>query len=79
MACCVRVQVGTFRTPLRDGWGVATIGSSLVLSDGSSTLTWVDPGQGFKVVKAVTVRDGARTIGNLNEVRMCERCCSMHA
>jgi hypothetical protein len=46
--CCLRVQVGTFRTPLKDGWGITTVGNQMVLSDGSSKLTWVDPTQGFK-------------------------------
>lgn len=63
-----RVQVGTFCTPLRDGWGITTVGKQMVLSDGSSKLTFVDPAQDFKAVKAVTVRDGTRSIGYLNEV-----------
>jgi hypothetical protein len=61
-------QVGTFRTPLKDGWGITTIGNQMVLSDGSPTLTWVDPTQGFKAVRTVTVKDGTRSIRNLNEV-----------
>jgi hypothetical protein len=64
------VQVGTFQSPLQDGWGITTQGKLLVLSDGSSRLTWVDPTQGFKAVKSVVVKDGARSIGYLNEVGM---------
>lgn len=63
------MQVGTFRTPLSDGWGITTVGNQMVLSDGSSKLTWVDPTQGFKAVKTVTVKDGTRSIADLNEVR----------
>lgn len=63
-------QVGTFSTPLKDGWGITTQGKYMVLSDGSSKLTWVDPTQNFKTVKTVTVTDGTRTIGYLNEVRV---------
>lgn len=29
--------------PLKDGWGVTTDQASLIMSDGSSTLSWVDP------------------------------------
>ncbi len=29
--------------PLTDGWGVTTDQTSLIMSDGSSTLSWVDP------------------------------------
>lgn len=61
-------QVGTFSTPLKDGWGITTQGKYMVLSDGSSKLTWVDPTQNFKTVKSVTVTDGTRTIGYLNEL-----------
>lgn len=64
------MQVGTFQTPLQDGWGITTRGKLLVLSDGSSRLTWVDPAQGFKAVKSVVVKDGTRSIGYLNEVGM---------
>lgn len=63
------VQVGTFRTPLSDGWGITTQGKLMVLSDGSSQLTWVDPAQNFKTVRRVTVTDRSRNIGYLNEVR----------
>ena len=28
---------------MTDGWGVTTDQSSLIMSDGSSTLSWVDP------------------------------------
>lgn len=66
----VPVQIGTFRTPLRDGWGITTVGTEMVLSDGSSRLTFVDPAQRFKAVRAVIVTDGSRSIAKLNEVRV---------
>lgn len=72
--CCLwqrfHVQVGTFQHPLQDGWGITTQGKLLVMSDGSSRLTWVDPAQGFTAVKSVVVKDGTRSIGYLNEVGM---------
>lgn len=40
--------------PLSDGWGVTTDQSSLIMSDGSATLTWVDPAS-MAVQKTVTV------------------------
>jgi hypothetical protein len=75
------LQVGTFSTPLRDGWGITTIGRLLVVSDGSSKLTWLDPAQGFKAVKTVTVTDGNRRIGYLNEVkgRHARECCLLQS
>lgn len=60
---------GSFRTPLRDGWGAALDGRLVVLSDGSSTLTWVDPARGWAKVKSLPVMVGSRPVTNLNEVR----------
>jgi glutamine cyclotransferase len=59
---------GSFSTPLRDGWGAAADGKLLVLSDGSSALTWVDPARGFAKVKSVQVKAGNRPVPYLNEV-----------
>ena len=36
-------RVGAFRTPLKDGWGLAALGSGVVASDGSSRLSFLDP------------------------------------
>ncbi len=36
-------NVQSVKGPLTDGWGVTTDQSSLIMSDGSSTLSWVDP------------------------------------
>lgn len=63
-------QVGTFKTPLRDGWGVAADGDLLVVSDGSSKLTWVNPDDGFKRVRQVTVKAEGREVRLLNELEM---------
>lgn len=65
-------QVGTFRTPLKDGWGATSDGRLIVLSDGSADLTWVDPADGFKRVRTVTVRDGERPVRYLNELEWVE-------
>lgn len=50
-----------------DGWGLTTNGRQLIASDGSSTLRWLDPGS-LRVVRRVTVRDGARPVVDLNEL-----------
>lgn len=61
-------QVGTFTTPLNDGWGLTTDGNLLVASDGSEQLFWLDPANGFKVVKQMRVMDGSKPVFALNEV-----------
>ena len=33
----------TLKGPLQDGWGITTDGKSLILSDGSADLSFVDP------------------------------------
>ncbi|GBF94783.1 glutaminyl-peptide cyclotransferase [Raphidocelis subcapitata] len=63
-------RVGSFKTPLADGWGIATDGGLFVISDGSSTLTWVDPDSGFKTVRRVEVTDGGRPVHWLNELEV---------
>ncbi|GBF98197.1 hypothetical protein Rsub_10697 [Raphidocelis subcapitata] len=63
-------RIGAFKTPLTDGWGLATDGQLLVASDGSSTLTWLDPAAGFRAVKRVSVRAGERPVEQLNELEM---------
>lgn len=36
-------DVKTLAGPLTDGWGITTDNKSLILSDGSSTLSFIDP------------------------------------
>ncbi len=50
-----------------EGWGLATDGRSLILSDGSSTLYWLDP-LTFAVRKTVKVTNAGNEIGSLNEL-----------
>lgn len=60
-------EIGTFKTPLSDGWGLTTDGKQLIASDGSSTLTWIDP-KTMSRVRSVVVRDKGKTVGYLNEL-----------
>lgn len=62
------VQVGKFNTPLSDGWGITTDDQYLVVSDGSDKITWIDPANGYKQVKQISVVDGNKRIEYLNEV-----------
>ena len=51
-----------------EGWGIAYDGSSqLVMSDGSDTLSFLDP-KTLAVTKTLKVRDAATPVGNLNEL-----------
>lgn len=50
-----------------EGWGVTMVGDSLVLSDGSSELRFLDPAT-MKERKRVTVRFGGRPLAMINEL-----------
>lgn len=59
-------RVGTFRYE-GEGWGLTMVGDSLVLSDGSSQLRFLDPAT-MKEQRRVTVRFGGRPLAMLNEL-----------
>lgn len=42
-------------TPLKDGWGITSDGSHLVVGDSSDKLTWLDPDDVSKAVREVAV------------------------
>ena len=54
---------------LKEGWGMTTDGSSLIASDGSSTVRWIDP-RTFTVTRAIIVRDGGVEVSNVNELEL---------
>jgi glutamine cyclotransferase len=55
-----------------EGWGIAYDGASrLVMSDGSDTLSFLDP-KTLAVTKRLRVQDAGRPIGNLNELEWIE-------
>ena len=50
-----------------EGWGLTTDGESLILSDGSNHLRFLDP-EKFQVTKTITVLDGRAPVNELNEL-----------
>jgi len=50
-----------------EGWGLTYDGASLILSDGSSTLYFLDPAS-YQVTGQVTVKDGEREVTKINEL-----------
>jgi glutamine cyclotransferase len=50
-----------------EGWGLATDGQSLILSDGTSRIRFIDPA-GFRVVRSITVTDAGQPVRELNEL-----------
>jgi glutamine cyclotransferase len=50
-----------------EGWGMTTDGTSLVMSDGTSTIRFVDPAR-FTTTRTIDVRDGSEYVVNVNEL-----------
>ena len=50
-----------------EGWGLTTDGQSLIVSDGSNKLKFLDPAS-FRVTKTISVVDGATPVQQLNEL-----------
>jgi len=60
-------KTGEFSFPSKEGWGMTTDGKDLIMSDGSSNLTWLDP-ENFKTVRILGVTDNNGAVGNINEL-----------
>jgi glutamine cyclotransferase len=50
-----------------EGWGLTNDGRSLILSDGSNRLRFIDP-DSFRVTKTIAVLDGKMPVNQLNEL-----------
>jgi glutamine cyclotransferase len=50
-----------------EGWGLTNDGYSLILSDGSNRIRFLEPGS-FKVTKTIAVTDNGKPINRLNEL-----------
>lgn len=59
-------EVNRFRLE-DDAWGLTFDGQHLIMSDGTSTLRFLDP-KDYSVVREVTVRFGRNRVGYLNEL-----------
>lgn len=62
-------KLGEFTFPSKEGWGMTTNGKDLIMSDGSSNITWLDP-DNFKTVKTLTVTDNNGPVSNVNELEL---------
>ncbi len=50
-----------------EGWGLTSDGKYLLMSNGSSAITFHDP-ESFKVIRKIHVQDGNTPVGQLNEL-----------
>jgi len=61
--------LGQFPIPAKEGWGMTTDGTNLIISDGTSNISYVDPAT-FRLVKVVGVTDNNGPVSNINELEM---------
>lgn len=54
-----------------EGWGLTTDGESLIMSDGSSRLRYLDP-ETLRMTRDIAVRRGGRLVEDLNELEFIE-------
>ena len=59
-------QLGTLHNP-REGWGLTTDGKQLIMSDGTSTIYFLDP-MTFKEIRKITVSQKGKKTEYLNEL-----------
>ncbi len=62
-------KTGEFNIPVKEGWGMTTDGANLIMSDGSSNISYVDP-VSFRLVKVVGVTDNNGPVSNINELEL---------
>tara|TARA_B100000809_G_scaffold113601_1_gene112111 strand:- start:3376 stop:4215 length:840 start_codon:yes stop_codon:yes gene_type:complete len=60
-------ELGKFNLPSNEGWGMTTDGKCLIMSDGTSTIYYLEP-ENLGVLKTILVSDNGRFVGNLNEL-----------
>ncbi len=54
-----------------EGWGLTSDGSALIVSNGTATLTWIDPAVP-SVLRQIEVREGDKPVPQLNELEWIE-------
>jgi glutaminyl-peptide cyclotransferase len=59
--------IDSFRIVSAEGWGLTNDGKNLIMSDGTGTLSWIDPGN-FSIIKKIQVADHQKVFQYLNEL-----------
>ncbi|HLZ87094.1 MAG TPA: glutaminyl-peptide cyclotransferase [Puia sp.] len=62
-------KIGEFTFPSKEGWGMTTDGTYLIMSDGTSNLSYLDPNT-FRLVKVLGVTDNNGPVSNINELEL---------
>ncbi len=62
-------KLGDFTFPSKEGWGMTTNGAQLIMSDGTSNISYLDPNT-FRLVKVLGVTDNNGPVSNINELEL---------
>jgi glutamine cyclotransferase len=62
-------KLGEFKFPSAEGWGMTTDGARLIMSDGSSNITYLDP-ESFQTARILGVTDNNGPVSNINELEL---------
>lgn len=60
-------KIKEFALPTKEGWGMTTNGTELIMSDGTNKLNFLDPNT-LKVVKTLSVSENGYALDYLNEL-----------
>ncbi len=60
-------KIGSFKIPVKEGWGMTTDGTYLVISDGTNIISYVNTSD-FNVVKRLAVTDENGPVMKINEL-----------
>jgi glutaminyl-peptide cyclotransferase len=60
-------KIGEFRFPSKEGWGLTNNGKHLIMSDGTTKVTYLDP-ENFSVVKVIEVSHPGGFVNHINEL-----------
>ncbi len=60
-------RIGQFSYTNKEGWGMTTDGTNIIMSDGTNYLTYLDPTD-FKVVKVLSTNENGYASDDLNEL-----------
>ncbi|HLK28433.1 MAG TPA: glutaminyl-peptide cyclotransferase [Puia sp.] len=62
-------KTGDFTFPSEEGWGMTTDGQYLIMSDGTSNISYLDPNN-FKLIKILGVTDNNGPVASINELEL---------
>jgi glutaminyl-peptide cyclotransferase len=62
-------KLGEFTFPSKEGWGMTTDGTYLIMSDGTSNISYLDPNT-FRLAKVLGVTDNNGPVSNINELEL---------